>query len=153
MSILLIATGFCRSLLCRPGCNRLHTRGSGSGGWPLSLNHTVCFVCDCKGACICRSFPPSTRVACLLVVEAACILVLGRKTVRPTHELGVRAYRRAADLWSHAPNATRRHGPRHANRAPVAYARGPGPPTLLWAVGAPLSWGPTRSNGHSGRST
>ena len=68
--------------------------------------------------------PPCIRVACLPVVEAACILVLGRKTVRPTHELGVRAYRRAADLWPHAPNATRRHGPRHANRAPVASSSG-----------------------------
>ena len=84
--------GLCRRLLCRPGCNRLHILGQWH--WRMAAvpqSHNLRFVFICKGACLCRSFPPGIRVACLLVVEAACILVLGRKTVRLTHEPGVRS--------------------------------------------------------------
>ena len=70
-------------------------RGNDIGGWSLSLRRTAE-----KGLSVRRSFLPCTRVACLLVVETACTRVLGRKTVRPTHELGVWEHRRAADLWS-----------------------------------------------------
>ena len=51
-------------------------RGNDIGGWSLSL----CKADGRKGALRTEVPPPCIRVACLLVVEAACTFVLGRKT-------------------------------------------------------------------------